>query len=197
MSNLPDNSRPIDSAERLRPNLAVVIGGAGAIAAISAMTLPWTAALASTVLGALMLAGADIDARTFLLPDIVTLGAFSCGILAAAVLDPYEPWRAIAAAIGRGAGTAGALALVRWCYALLRGREGLGFGDIKLAAAAGAWLPLESIPVCFALATGGGLVAAMVARLRAQRIDAATKLPFGAFLCPALWLAFYSSLLPA
>jgi leader peptidase (prepilin peptidase) / N-methyltransferase len=195
VSNLPDNSRPIDPAQRLRPNAAIVIGGTSAIAVISAMTLPWTAALASTVLGALMLAGADIDARTYLLPDIVTLGALLCGILAAAALDPYEPWRAIAAAIGRSAWTACALALVRWCYAQLRGREGLGFGDIKLAAAAGAWLPLESIPVCFALAAGGGLIATMTARLHGQRIDAATKLPFGAFLCPALWLAFYSSLL--
>jgi leader peptidase (prepilin peptidase)/N-methyltransferase len=195
VSNLPDNSRPIDAAERLRPNAAIVVGGAGAIAVISAMTLPWIAALASTVLGALMLAGADIDARTYLLPDIVTLGALACGILAAAALDPYEPWRAVATASGRAAGTAGALALVRWCYAQLRGREGLGFGDVKLAAAAGAWLPLESIPICLALAAGGGLIAAMIARLRAQRIDAATKVPFGAFLCPALWLVFYSGLL--
>jgi prepilin signal peptidase PulO-like enzyme (type II secretory pathway) len=77
--------------------------------------------------------------------------------------------------------------------ARLRYREGLGFGDVKLAAAVGAWLPLESIPLCFALATCAALVAVMLRRLRGESIDATAKLPFGAFLCPALWLVFYAS----
>ena len=93
-------------------------------------------------------------------------------------------------------GTAFALVLLRWCYTWLRGREGLGFGDVKLAAAVGAWLPLASIPFCFALATCSALVTIMLARLRGESIDATAKLPFGAFLCPALWLVFYALALP-
>jgi leader peptidase (prepilin peptidase)/N-methyltransferase len=42
------------------------------------------------------------------------------------------------------------------------------------------------IPFCFSLATGAALVAVMFARLRGESIDATAKLPFGAFLCPAL-----------
>ena len=49
------------------------------------------------------------------------------------------------------------LLFVRWCYARLRGREGLGFGDIKLGAGIGAWLPLDAIPICFGLAASGAL----------------------------------------
>jgi len=183
------------SEHDLRPNAAIVAGGAGAIALVSALALPWPFAIASTVLGVLMLAGADVDARTCLLPDAVTWGALACGVLAAPALDPSNAWHAAAAAIARAALTAASLALLRWCYARMRGREGLGFGDVKLAAAVGAWLPLESIPLCFGLATGAALVTVMSARLRGERFEATTKIPFGAFLCPALWLIFYAGAL--
>ena len=70
-------------SEDIRPNPAILIGGAAAIGLISALSLPWPVAVASTVLGTLMVAGAEVDARKFLLPDLVTWGAVICGILAA------------------------------------------------------------------------------------------------------------------
>jgi leader peptidase (prepilin peptidase)/N-methyltransferase len=143
-----------------------------------------------------MISGADVDARTLLLPNIVTWGGLGSGLFAAAALDPDDPWRAVAVAIARAGGTAFALALLQWCYARLRAREGLGLGDIKLAAAVGAWLPVEAIPLCFGLASGAALVAVLLARLRGEAVDAFTKVPFGAFLCPALWLVFYGCVLP-
>jgi leader peptidase (prepilin peptidase)/N-methyltransferase len=73
------------------------------------LLLPWPLALASIALGALMIAGADVDARTFLLPDFVTVGAAVCGIVAAAVLDPFDPWGAGAGAGWRALGTAGVM----------------------------------------------------------------------------------------
>ena len=126
-----------------RPNLATLIGAGGALALVSGMTLPWPVAIASTALGILMIAGADVDARTYLLPDAVTWGAALIGIIAAPLLDPLNPWLAVASALARAVGAAVVLALLRWCYARIRRREGLGFGDVKLAAAVGAWLPLE------------------------------------------------------
>ena len=176
----------------LHPNLAVLIGAGSAVALISAMSLPWPLALASTILGALMIAGAEVDARTYLLPDAVTWSAIALGILAAFALNPFEPWLNAGLAVARGAWTAAALALLRWGYAQIRGREGLGFGDVKLAAAVGAWLPVALIPFCFALATCTALVTVLFARLRGERVEATAKLPFGAFLCPALWLVFYA-----
>ena len=173
--------------------MAVFVGVGGAITLTSAVMLPWQTAVASIVLGGLMMIGAGVDARTFMLPDVVTWGAFGCGVIAAAALHPSDPWVATATAIGRAAGTAFTLAAVRWCYARLRMREGLGFGDVKLAAAVGAWLPLETIPLCFGLASGAALVAVMFARLRGEPVNASTKVPFGAFLCPALWLVFYGA----
>ena len=180
------------SGQDLCPNLVVLIGVGGAVALISLMSLPWPVALASTGLGALMIAGAEVDARTYLLPDAVTWSGIALGILAASALNPFEPWLSAGAAVARAAATASALVLLRWGYGRIRGREGLGFGDVKLAAAVGAWLPLALIPFCFALATCAALVTVMLARLRGESIDATAKLPFGAFLCPALWLVFYA-----
>jgi leader peptidase (prepilin peptidase) / N-methyltransferase len=177
----------------LCPNLAVLFGVGGAVALISAVSLPWPSAVASTILAALMIAGAEVDARTHLLPDTVTYGGIALGIAAAPALDPFEPWASTSAAAGaRAAATAFALLLLRRCYARLRGREGLGFGDVKLAAAVGAWLPLASVPFCFALATCAALIMVVLAWVRGESINASAKLPFGAFLCPALWLVFYA-----
>jgi leader peptidase (prepilin peptidase) / N-methyltransferase len=182
--------------ESLRPSLPILAGVSAVIILLSVLTLPWQVAVASAVLGGLMITGADVDARTCLLPDFVTWGALACGVIAAAGLNPYDQWHAGAVAISRATVTAFAVALLRWFHARLRAREGLGFGDVKLAAAVGAWLPLDAIPTCFGLAAGSALVAVLFARLRGEAISTSTKIPFGAFLCPALWLIFYVNVLP-
>jgi leader peptidase (prepilin peptidase) / N-methyltransferase len=177
----------------LRPRLAILLGGSVPVAILSFNSLPWPAALASTILGMLMIAGAEIDARTFLLPDLVTLGAAGFGILAAWMLDPLNPGVSAGIAVLRALGTAAGLMAVRWGYMRLRGREGLGFGDVKLAAAIGAWLPFDAIPMCFALATIGALTLVIFYQLSGRHMHATTRLPLGAFLCPALWLVFYAA----
>jgi leader peptidase (prepilin peptidase)/N-methyltransferase len=191
-----DTREQAESAESLQPNLAILIGGGVAIGLVSVVALSGPVAIASIVLGVLMLAGADIDARTYLLPNVITWGATVCGVSSAWFLDELNPWSATSDAILRAACAAGLLALLRWIYSSVRHREGLGLGDVKLAAAVGAWLPFEFIPLCFGLATGGALVAIMWGHLRGKRIERTMKIPLGTFLCPALWFAFYASRLP-
>src|SRR6476469_1381325 len=106
----------IGSEVDLHPRAAILIGGACAIGLISALSLPWPVAIASTVLGTLMIAGADVDARTFLLPDLITFGALFCGILAAPLLDTTDPWAAVVLAIARAGCVAGELVLFRSGY---------------------------------------------------------------------------------
>lgn len=175
----------------LRPNLATVLGGACVVGLISALSLPWPVAIASTLLGALMIAGADVDARTFLLPNVITYGALIGGVLAAPFLDPSGSWTAAVEASARAGIVAGGLALFRSGYGWIRKTEGLGLGDVKLAAAIGAWLYLDAVPACFLLATGGALVTVVLARLSGQVVMSTTRIPFGAFLCPALWIVFF------
>jgi len=191
-----DAGEQIAPAENLHPNLAILIGGSIAIGLVSALSLPGPVAISSIVLGVLMMMGADVDARTYLLPNIITWGATICGVSSAWFLDEPNPWLAISDAILRAVCAAGLLALLRWIYSCIRHREGLGLGDVKLAAAVGAWLPLEVMPLCFGLATGGALVTILWGHLRGNRIERTMKIPLGTFLCPALWFAFYASRLP-
>jgi leader peptidase (prepilin peptidase) / N-methyltransferase len=185
-------SEAVGSEVDPRPSAAILIGGACAIGLISALSLPWPVAIASTVLGTLMIAGADVDARTFLLPNLITFGAILCGILAAPLLDTADPWSAVVQSIARAGCVAGVLALFRSGYGWIRKTEGLGLGDVKLAAAIGAWLPFESIPLCFGLATSGALLTVMLARLSGQAVMRTTRIPLGAFLCPALWIVYFA-----
>jgi leader peptidase (prepilin peptidase) / N-methyltransferase len=186
----------VDSTDDLRPNIMVLIGGGVAIGLVSVVSLPGPVAIASVVLGVLMLAGADIDARTYILPNVITWGATVCGVVSAWFLSDLNPWLAISDAVLRAVCAAGLLALLRWVYGSIRHREGLGLGDVKLAAAVGAWLPGEVISLCFGLATGGALVLILWGYLRGKRVEGTMKVPLGTFLCPALWFAFYASHLP-
>ena len=175
----------------LRPNAVVLVVGTAIVGLVSALSLPWPIAIASTVLGTLMLAGADVDARTFLLPDLTTLGAVVCGVVVAPILDATAAWTAVSEAIARAGSVAVVLVLFRCSYARIRHREGIGLGDVKLAGAIGAWLPLGAIPLCFGLATSGALLVVMYATFRGQSVTRTSRIPFGAFLCPALWIVFY------
>jgi leader peptidase (prepilin peptidase)/N-methyltransferase len=176
-------------------NWAFVLCGSAAIALLSAACLPLPSALLSIALGMLMMIGADVDARSYLLPDLTTFGALCCGVIAAAALDPFSPWLAMGSAVLRAGGTAVALGLLASLHHHLSGREGLGRGDVKLGAAIGAWLPLSSIPLCFGLATGAALVMVLLSHARGRHITRATRVPLGAFLCPSLWLVFFAGLL--
>jgi len=192
-----DTALPAEPACDPRPRWTFVVAGTLAVATVSALALPWPLALSSIALGALMLAGADIDARYYLLPDTITFATLICGLAAALVLDPISPWQALLGALVRAAATASVLAAIRFAHGRLKGREGIGLGDVKLAAGVGAWLPLDQVPICFALATAAALLYALQARLRGRQMERTSRIPFGAFLCPALWLVFYTGMISA
>jgi leader peptidase (prepilin peptidase)/N-methyltransferase len=76
--------------------------------------------------------------------------------------------------------------LIRWLYKFIRKREGMGLGDAKLMAMLAAWLGLPGALLAFALGAVLGAVAALVLLAFPARDNetwAATKLPFGTFLC--------------
>jgi leader peptidase (prepilin peptidase) / N-methyltransferase len=189
MTDERTDSRPTTTP--LYPNWTIFVCGTGAAAFASFAFLPGPVAVAATLLGALMITGADVDRRLFLLPDVVTYGATAAGIGFAPLLETNgaDVWSAVGQAALRAVGLALLIGLLRMAHQHLRGREGLGFGDVKLAAAVGAWLPLEAIPYCFGLAASAGLIAAALSRPKTPAAD--IKLPLGAFLCPALWLVFF------
>jgi leader peptidase (prepilin peptidase)/N-methyltransferase len=135
------------------------------------------------ILGWWLLALGWIDARTFRLPDVLTLPLILAGLAEAWWLERDAIFdRAQGAALA-----AISLYLLAFVYRRLRNRAGLGLGDAKLLAAGGAWVGVAGLP--FVL-LGGALMAlgyALVLRLQGEKLTATTRLPFGPFLAVAIW----------
>lgn len=67
-------------------------------------------------------------------------------------------------------------------YPLLKGQEGLGFGDVKMMACSGIWLPTSEIPLFCIIAGSGGIFLAIVWRLLYKKV----QFPLGPVLSFAL-----------
>src|SRR5215216_1052800 len=171
---------------RLALGLIVVAAVAASLAAA-----PDPRGVLGAALALLMLGIAVIDARRFIIPNELVVAALALGLLHAAVDDTEAAMQALAAAALRGAVLGFLFLALRELYARLRGRDGLGLGDVKLSVAAGVWLDWPAIPVAVEIAALGALaVYALGHFVGRRRIHAATRLPFGLFLAPAVWLAW-------
>jgi leader peptidase (prepilin peptidase) / N-methyltransferase len=125
-----------------------------------------------------------IDLRQWLLPDMLTLPLVIAGLGAAALFDPEQLMnRALGAAFGYL--VLRAIALI---YRALRHREGLGQGDAKLLAAAGAWVGASALPQVILGAAVSALLAVAGLRLAGARLGRQSAVPFGPFLAFATWL---------
>jgi leader peptidase (prepilin peptidase)/N-methyltransferase len=124
-----------------------------------------------------------VDLRRQRLPDAVTLPLLGAGL---AVVASYQPERLVDH-LAAAAGGWLAFALLAASYRRWRGREGLGGGDAKLLAAAGAWVGPAWLAWVVVLAAAAGLAWA----LARGGWDGARRLPFGPFLAAAaygVWL---------
>jgi leader peptidase (prepilin peptidase) / N-methyltransferase len=166
---------------------ASLIGAAGAGAVLTSIAVaPGWSGAAGALLAGLMLAIAVIDHRRMIIPDELNALAFIVGLVAAGAASTGAILQALIRA---------SLMFVLFCafravYRTLRGMEGMGFGDVKLAAVAGVWLDWASLPIAVEIAALAALAAALYARLRGNEFDAKTRLPFGAFFAPAIWICW-------
>jgi leader peptidase (prepilin peptidase)/N-methyltransferase len=208
----PFIQRPVASDEmRLTPATAGASVGSGWIkpAALAVLACAMAVMSLSAARGAqgwfgaalalLMLAIALSDARRLLIPNRLSLAAFLLALAAAAndASQEVSPdlWFAAAQAIGFSILRAAALGLaflgLRALYSRLRGCEGIGLGDVKLAAVAGAWLDWPLMPVAVEIAALAGLCVYGLGLLAGRRpFSAAARLPFGLFFAPAIWFCW-------
>jgi len=141
-------------------------------------------------LGLSMLGVASADARRYVVPDVLSGGAFALGVIRAAA-NSDAGLEAALMALSRAAFVAGLFLLVRIVFRRFRGRDGLGLGDVKLAGAAGAWLSLPMLPISIEIAAVAALIAYVFRqKKRARVLRAAGRVPFGAFFAPAIWLGW-------
>ncbi len=155
-----------------------------AVAVWSLAVLPGWLAWAGAGLGWILLTLAVIDARHLLLPDTLTLPLVPAGLLVAWALEPAKlPDHAIGAVAGFAA-----VVLIAVAYRRLAGREGIGLGDAKLFAAAGAWVSWAGLPGVLLLAAAGGLAGHVVAARLTGTSLKDRELPFGPYVAGAFWL---------
>lgn len=129
------------------------------------------------------------DLRRFTLPDVLTLSLAAGGLMWGASGGGDLGKRIL----GVAAGYLSIMAIAS-AYRLLRGREGIGHGDAKLLAAAGAWTGWGGLPAIIVVAAVGALAAsgagALIERLSGRQISirSDTPVPFGTFIAAGFWV---------
>ncbi len=156
------------------------------VAVWAASVLSGWSILVGCLLGWALLTLALVDLREKMLPDIITLPLIGAGLVAALTLAQLDP---LAHLIGAAAGLTVFLA-VATIYRRLRGYEGLGGGDAKLFAAAGAWLGWQGLPSVLLIASVTALAAVVVMIVAGRRGIAREEIAFGPYLCFGFWIVW-------
>jgi leader peptidase (prepilin peptidase)/N-methyltransferase len=168
-----------------------IVVAAVSTAAASMIVVPGALGVAGAGLACLMVRIAAVDARRFIIPDELSAAALALGLVHAAIGHPDAIGEALAIAMLRGGVMALAFFGLWAAYRRLRGRDGIGLGDVKLAGVAGVWLDWPSIPIAVEIAALAALAVCLARWLALGRtISATTRLPFGLFLAPAIWIAW-------
>ena len=134
--------------------------------------------LVSLPLASLLFALAYFDFRRGRLPDALTLPLCALGL----TIAPFKTGAFVDHLIGAGLAFTVAASIAK-VYHALRNRDGLGGGDIKLLAAAGAWVGSDSVFVVLLLSCAAALPYALVT----GRISKSSPLPFGPFIAATTW----------
>lgn len=157
----------------------------------SLVTAPAAEGLYGAFLAALMLAIAANDARHYLIPNELTGAAFALALLRAAAFVPDVGAEALFWPVARAVVVALPLLLLMLAYRYWRGRDGLGLGDVKLAAVSGAWLDLATVAAVIELAALLAIGAYVAnAALYRRSLRGTAFLPFGLFLAPSIWIGW-------
>ncbi len=171
---------------------------------LSVETLKWAS------FSAIMIVLVFTDLRERLLPDLVNFTGFGCGLVFSLFVRPTDGsalWIAnhifqfpppqpvlslFDALLGAALGS-GLLWLVSEAYFHLRGREGMGLGDVKMMLMAGAFLGAKRTLLTIMAGSILGSVIG-IAVIVARRKEADYELPFGTFLgAGALLVVFFGT----
>jgi leader peptidase (prepilin peptidase)/N-methyltransferase len=172
---------------------AIELAAVGIAAWSAALTTGWLMWV-SCAFGWTLLALAAVDWRDYRLPDFLTLPLVPTGLAVHHALLPSAPlsfWpeSLLSSAIGAVAGYAFVL-VVRWAYSLIRHREGIGLGDAKLFAAAGAWVGWLGLPSVLLVAAVFGLASTLLRYRGKATFRSDDPVPFGTFLCLGIWIVW-------
>ncbi|MCY4380171.1 MAG: prepilin peptidase [Proteobacteria bacterium] len=134
-----------------------------------------------------LLVGSFIDFRLKIIPNILTVGL----IVTAPIWIFIHPELSASSSL-LGILLGGLIPLsISLIYRILRGRDGLGLGDVKLLAGMGGWLGYQSIiPTLFTASIVGSVLGITQIILSRGKLGSQTEIPFGPYLAfgALLWL---------
>ncbi|MEP7183029.1 MAG: A24 family peptidase [Betaproteobacteria bacterium] len=174
-----------NAAISARYPIVEILGGALAAYAIwrfGASTKGLTACLLLWTLLALTF----IDVDTQLLPDDLTLPLIWAGLL----VNLWGTFVPLASAVIGAVGGYLSLWAVYWLFKLIRGKEGMGYGDFKLLAALGAWMGWTMLPLIVLLSSVVGAIVG-IALIAFKGRDHNVPLAFGPYLAVAGMIALF------
>jgi leader peptidase (prepilin peptidase)/N-methyltransferase len=178
-----------------RSSLIIGLGAAALAAAAGAWVFAPAQIAASAVLAATMGAIAAEDFRRFRAPDALNLFAAVAGLVAIVGIRSQSGSAEVVAALGSAIVGAvlcgGALFLVREAFFRMRGVDGLGMGDVKLAAAGGIWLGWELFATAVMLAAIGALAFVAARSIVEGPWPRTRRIPFALYLAPAIWACWF------
>lgn len=148
-------------------------------------------AVVGASLAGLMLAIAVSDWRRYRVPNSLVVLALALRVIDLMTAPPGPRGEVLAAAALRAAAMSGFFYLFRLVYRRWRRREGMGLGDVKLAAVAGAWVDWPLLPFVIEFAALSGLALALMRALRAGHgLRADAKLPFAVGFAAAIFVGW-------
>lgn len=123
-----------------------------------------------------------IDLEHLIIPDIISLTGIATGLLSRLVLSlPGNRWLAFGDGVVGAIVGAGLLFAVAWGYERIKHQEGLGGGDVKLAAMLGAFFGWHASLFILLTSSIVGSIVGLVFIVAFKR-DLQHAIPFGPFL---------------
>jgi len=142
--------------------------------------------------------GTFVDFEHMIIPDRVTLGGIACGLLASALVPSLHGQDTMLGSLLKGAiGAAFGFGLL-WSVAMLGEfafkKEAMGFGDVKLMGAIGAFFGWQAVCFTVLISSFAGTLVGLVLIATGKK-EMQSRIPFGPYLALAalLWMLWGES----
>lgn len=155
---------------------------------------------------------AVVDYRYYIIPDLLSVhgcwtglawhGAVALALRADALASPPSFYVPVLDSLFGFLLGFGFLAMLSWLALFLLKKEGMGWGDVKLLGAMGAWMGWQAVIATIVLASFAGSVVG-VSTILYRRLRYGTEykplahmIPFGPYLCLGFLFVFYLGMDP-
>jgi len=184
-----ESFRRVLGGSKHQPVIPWIVGAAAVLASL--VSAPDLVGVLGASLAVVAVTIAVTDWRYLIIPDGLNATGLVLAFIHAAVRNPEAVLSAIALATIRGATLALVFLMLRSGYQSLRGKQGLGWGDVKLAGVAGVWLDWLTIPIALQVAALTALASYLGRQIvLGHPISPTIRLPFGFFFAPAIWICW-------